>query len=369
MKVRICFIGRTDFETKPGGDTVQWHMYRRAAADAGLHCLSWFEDGPPPTADLYHAFNIDRPLELYPRLRAIAQQGRPFVLSTIHHPHPWVEQYRRIDPPGTVEAVLYRSFLGKTVERSEPIKEVVRLSSQGRLRRLADIWPTWIQRVRWILRRASKVLLLSRAEHGWLHRDFGVALDSTTVVPNWVEGISSDFGRAPEAFSGFAHPPVLVVGRIEVRKNVERIARLAERLRRELVFVGRANPNERRVVSFERMVRDAKCVRWVRGLPREQMAAAYRNAAFLLNASYVEVSPLVDIEALHFGCPVVTTQRALHHELLPPTVRAVDPYDDDSISDALSSLAPLPRQIAQVVSPVSAKEALLRCYMDALENI
>ena len=65
------------------------------------------------------------------------------------------------------------------------------------------------------------------------------------------------------------------------------------------------------------------------------MAAFYRHSSFLLNASLLEVSPLVDIEALQFGCPVTTTKYALHHDLLPPRTPVCDPYDDGSIVDRL----------------------------------
>ena len=29
----VCFIARRDFESRPGGDTVQWRMYDRAARE------------------------------------------------------------------------------------------------------------------------------------------------------------------------------------------------------------------------------------------------------------------------------------------------------------------------------------------------
>jgi hypothetical protein len=74
----VCFIARMDFESKPGGDTIQWHMYDRAAREAGLRTTTWFDDSPIPEADMFHALNIDRPLELYPKLVRVKQLGIPF---------------------------------------------------------------------------------------------------------------------------------------------------------------------------------------------------------------------------------------------------------------------------------------------------
>ena len=35
MTMRVCFVARNDFETKPGGDTVQFQMYSRAVEAGG----------------------------------------------------------------------------------------------------------------------------------------------------------------------------------------------------------------------------------------------------------------------------------------------------------------------------------------------
>ena len=82
----VCFVARGDFESRPGGDTMQWRMYERVVREAGLRPITWFDNSSIPPADVYHAFNVDRPLELYPKLAEVKCRGRPFILSTIHHP-------------------------------------------------------------------------------------------------------------------------------------------------------------------------------------------------------------------------------------------------------------------------------------------
>jgi len=97
-----------------------------------------------------------------------------------------------------------------------------------------------------------------------------------------------------------------------------------------LLFIGRPNPSERAYeAEFRRSL--SRLVQWIPGVSREQMAGFYRHSSFLLNASYAEVSPLVDIEALMFGCPVATTRYALHHEFLPKDTPICDAYDDPGI--------------------------------------
>ena len=94
----VCFVARGDFESRPGGDTVQWRMYERVVREAGLRPTTWFDDSPIPPADVYHAFNVDRPLELYPKLAEVKRRGRPFILSTIHHPNEWLTKYYTSQP-------------------------------------------------------------------------------------------------------------------------------------------------------------------------------------------------------------------------------------------------------------------------------
>jgi glycosyltransferase involved in cell wall biosynthesis len=364
--ITVCFVARSDFESKPGGDTVQWRMYERAAREAGIRTTTWFDDRPPPAADVFHAFNVDRPLELYPRLREVRRRGLPFVLSTIHHPNPWIVRFRRAQPPtGFLGRLLYSSRFGRSVPTSEPLREAAILLREGRLRHVTDLRPSWSTRAQWLLEHASRVAFLSRAEEAHVRDDIPTARSGPALLlPNWVEDVGEAPDRCPPVFAGLSEPPVLVVGRIEPRKNSVRIARLAVGAQRPVVFVGRPHPTERRFVeAFQQVVRSGPQCHWVPGVARAEMAQFYAHAAFLLNASLVEVSPLVDIEALSFGCPIVTTRFALHHELLPPDTRVCDPYDDDSIT---AELRWRPQRSAprHVVDPTQCRRELVQAYRE-----
>jgi glycosyltransferase involved in cell wall biosynthesis len=334
-KRTVCYIGRCDFVDSPGGDTTQWRTYERTARDSGFFTTTWFKDGEMPEADVYHALNIDRPQEIYPRLRQVKQRKKPFVLSTIHHPNVWMNRFRRVNPDaGRAAKVLYRSFLGESRSCVESFKEISLLVRQKRLSRIISLWPIWISRVRWLLREADSIALVSRREADFLGEDFGYPWDPAkmAIVPNWVEGISGDAIQVPDCMRSMPEAPILVVGRIEARKNVLRLCRLAERAGRPIIFIGRPNPSESGYAEqFRQCVSQSRFVQWIPGVQREQMAGFYAHSSFLLNASYVEVSPLVDVEALEFGCPVATTRYALHHEYLPEGTPVCDAYEDEDV--------------------------------------
>jgi glycosyltransferase involved in cell wall biosynthesis len=363
----VCFIARMDFESKPGGDTIQWDMYDRAAREAGLRTTTWFDDSPIPKADMFHALNIDRPLELYPKLVRVKQLGIPFILGTVHHPNEWLARFRRFQPPtGFLGKLLYRSPLGRSVPASEFAREAVMLVMQRRLTHLGDLVPSWIKRVKWLLANADRIALLTQEEGAYIQKDFAynVRPEQALVLPNWVEGAGEGSIEKPELFNELPEAPVIVVGRIEPRKSVLRICRSAEVAQRHVVFIGRPHPSETVFAeAFRQAILDSRYCRWICGVPRREMARFYCHSSFLLNASLVEVSPLVDIEALAFGCPIATTKYALHHALLPPNTPLCEPYDDQDILERLR-WRPDRLEPTHVVDPQECKRDLVQTYLD-----
>jgi glycosyltransferase involved in cell wall biosynthesis len=335
----VCFVARGDFESRPGGDTVQWRMYERVVREAGLKSTTWFDDSSIPPADVYHAFNVDRPLELYPKLAEVKRRGRPFVLSTIHHPNEWLAKYYSAQPSaGALASLLHRSALGRSTAVRETIREILTVTRDRRIARLHALVPSWRRRVRWLLGNADRIMLLTGSEATYVKADFAydIPCDRQVMVPNWSEGLGDASAGTPDAFAGLPEPPVLVVGRIEPRKGSLHIVRLAERARRHVVFVGLPlNRDSAFVRAFRAEVQRSRYSKWIAGVPRSMMAAFYRHSSFLLNASFFEASPLVDVEALSVGCPVSTTMYAMHHQLLPPDTPLCDPYDDRSVLDRL----------------------------------
>lgn len=238
----VCFVARGDFESRPGGDTVQWRMYERVVREAGLRATTSFDNSSIPPADVYHAFNVDRPLELYPKLAEVKRRGRPFILSTIHHPHEWMTKYYMSQPSDSAHgSLLRRSALGRSVPARETVREIVSVARDRRIALLLALVPSWRQRVRWLLRNADRIMLLTDSEAAYIQTDFGYEIPrpQQVIVPNWSEGLGDASAEKPDAIAGLPEPPVLVVGRIEARKASLRVARLAERARRHVIFVGR----------------------------------------------------------------------------------------------------------------------------------
>jgi len=322
-----------------------------------------------PGADLYHCINLDRPYDLYLKMVEVHQRGARFIISSIHRPNAWLEKFRRFDPPnGWAGRLFYRSPLGNKVGRSESVKDALRLVKQGGFPRWNKVFPGWTKRARWLIMHAKNVLLLARKEADAFAEDFGVSLtsDKMRLLPNWVSPFGDPSPAQPSEFKSFSERPIIVVGRIEAAKNSVRICRLASQVGRPLAFVGKANPYEKRYLrQFQDLLEQSPSVRWIPGVARSELPAYYCHAAFLLNCSYFEGCPWVDMEALLFGCPLLTTCYALHHEFLPADVRKCDPYDDQDLLRGLQ-WHPEPRPPVQPIDPGECKAELIKIYEQVL---
>lgn len=120
--------------------------------------------------------------------------------------------------------------------------------------------------------------------------------------------------------------------------------------------------------GFERARRAGRYAYWVPGVSRSEMARFYGHGSFLLNASLVEVSPLVDIEALAYGCPVATTRYALNHALLPRDTPICDPYDEQHLTDQLQS-RPARLVPRAVVDAEQCRRDLVESYRELMNRV
>lgn len=363
--MKICYVARCDLFSKRGGDTILCELYMKIAKDVGYDVVTWTSSTTYVEADFYHAFNIDRPLEIFPRLRIMATRGKKFIITTLHHPHMWVERFRKNALGLSIKSKLfYKSYLGNNICRAETIKEVVR-QTVNKTFEPTTIMYSWMNRIKWILENADVILLQSRLEASYIMTDYGLSIPEKTLVtlPNPAMNKSTKIYTSKNGKAWDA----LFVGRVEIRKNPFSLALAASRTNKRVLFIGAPNPNESDYVArFTRLVEKTPTFQWIKGVSREDLQKHYMHTKMLINPSYVEVSPIVDIEALAHKCPLITTKYALHHEFLPSGVTTCDPYSIESILENLNMVhqylgparIPSESEIAESLAAVYLKVSL-----------
>jgi glycosyltransferase involved in cell wall biosynthesis len=134
---------------------------------------------------------------------------------------------------------------------------------------------------------------------------------------------------------------VLAVGTLEPRKNLDRLLAahrraLARGADADLVVVGgRGWIDDAVHAALARTPR----VRWEGGVGDERLASLYRGALALAYPSLGEGYGLPVAEAMRAGCPAVTSAGTACEDLAGGAALLVDPYDVESIADALERVA------------------------------
>jgi glycosyltransferase involved in cell wall biosynthesis len=184
------------------------------------------------------------------------------------------------------------------------------------------------------LRRAAFVIVLTAAMRDEVGAAFGVRPDRLAVVPNGVDGELF----APAPFAGRAAAELLFVGRLTGQKNplavVDAMAHLDPDVRLRIVGDGELRPD------VERRIRDRALtnVRLEGRLEPEQLAERYRRATAVVMPSTHEGQPLVMLEAMATGAPVVSYGLPELRETGGEAIVPVEPHTPAALAAALREL-------------------------------
>jgi glycosyltransferase involved in cell wall biosynthesis len=138
---------------------------------------------------------------------------------------------------------------------------------------------------------------------------------------------------------------LLFVGNIEPKKNVRMLLRAVSMLqtRMPLVVVGRKAWLWEELVGeaqkfFGSQPRYEERVRWLGDIPSLEVGALYANAACLVFPSLYEGFGLPPLEAMRFGCPVITSNVSSLPEICGNAALYVDPHEPTQIAEAIANL-------------------------------
>jgi len=356
--MKVLMQSRVDLFSRRGGDTVQIEKtaeeLRRRGLAVEINCSARLNLSD---YDLVHLFNLDWPAQIYLQARNARSQGKPIVLSPIHHSFAAIERYERKSRYG-LRRIVNRIFHSR--ESREKLKEIYRMLTDPR-----KIPSTLVELRRGIgreqleiLKRVNLVLVQTRAEAEDLSADFGLsgweleepsgAVGTATEGHfRWmkvVNGVDARFAETtPDWFlDQFGlRDFVLSVGRIEPRKNQLAVIEAVARLRRSishirLILVGRISwRHPEYALRFRRAVASNDWIFHIPYLPYERMGSVYAASRVHVLASWFETTGLVNLEAGLSGANVVASEGRAREYLLD-FAEYCDPGDTDSIAQAIT---------------------------------
>lgn len=316
--MRIRLLLRDDYVRKSGGDLVLARAYegalREAGLDARLEPLS--AQAVDDRVGVAQIFNIDRWFEFVSSARRIVDSGRPLVVAPIHHPLHAVDRFEsrvRSGPLGVI-AKVGRGPFGreriKHVMRTRTVRSAAEAFIRDPRGAIADA-----------LGSAALVVVQAPSEIAEVQRNFGIDLGRTAVwVPNGVEvdeAVPIDGERGID---------VLLAGRIEERKNQLSVARAFAGTDVRVTFVGGDNPRSRAYsTAFHELVARHANLTHVPHVPLDALRLLYARSKVFLSVSHFEVVSLSELEAVGYGCRLVSGTNGYLRDYLGDRATYVEP--------------------------------------------
>lgn len=136
-------------------------------------------------------------------------------------------------------------------------------------------------------------------------------------------------------------PYILYVGTIEPRKNIIKMIKAYERLKKEtgishqLILAGGIGWNTEEILkTIDESVYKEQIIRtgYISGIEKNTL---YANAQAFLFPSLYEGFGIPPLEAMHFGCPVICADAASLPEVVGNAAELVDPLDTLSIANGI----------------------------------
>lgn len=194
-------------------------------------------------------------------------------------------------------------------------------------------------------RRATRICVQTAIMADRMARVWDVPRARFRIVPNGPSEFLRGEEPAPET------PPsgvrrVLVPGEPKPAKNLEIVPAVAAALGRrgvtdvELILTVSPGSTEwtgRLDAALGRLAGDRRAapIRRIGQVPHAQLGPLYRSAAAVLLPSLAESFSATCVEAMHFGVPLVASDRDFAREVCGDAALYADPNDGDAIADAL----------------------------------
>ena len=186
---------------------------------------------------------------------------------------------------------------------------------------------------------SERILTVSEFSKREIVELLGVSADKVSVVYN----APSVAGGAVTARK-YAEPYILYLGTIEPRKNLVRLIRAFELLKKEqdlphkLIIAGGNGWNYETIYRAAEKCSASEEIIFTGYVGDEDKKGLYQYASAFVFPSLYEGFGIPPLEAMTFGCPVVVSSAASLPEVVGDAAELVDPLDEISIAQGIFNL-------------------------------
>lgn len=192
------------------------------------------------------------------------------------------------------------------------------------------------------IRRSDHILTISEFTKRELMELLKVPEKKISVIPcaATFSDAEVDFADVEQKY-GFDDPYILYMGTIEPRKNLVRLIHAFERLKAEhpiphtLVLAGGSGWKNEEIYQAAKESPYTDAIHFTGYLTEAEKTCLYRHADVFAFPSLYEGFGIPPLEAMHWGCPVVTANAASLPEVVGDAAVLVDPFDEADIASGL----------------------------------
>lgn len=179
---------------------------------------------------------------------------------------------------------------------------------------------------------ADAVIVLNAASRDYVCEVYGSPREKVHVIPN---GIEAGFASVPPQKK---NGRLLMVGSIQPNKNQLHVAEAARAAKVPVTFLGDIFPLDQDYGSRFRALVDGGIVQWTGQInDRVEVAKLMASASGLVLASTLEAFPLVLLESLACGTPVMVTDMPAMRSIFGGAIRYAPPAADPAYPAALAA--------------------------------
>jgi glycosyltransferase involved in cell wall biosynthesis len=323
--MKVLMISRSTMYSLPGGDTIQLEMTATHLRELGVEVdiYAGSRDVDYEKYDLLHFFNITRPDNILCHMK----KKIPFVVSTIFVDYSEYDKTSR----GGISGMLFK-FL--TASQIEYVKAIARyFAGTDVINSKYFLLSGQFRSVLHIADNAKLLLPNSHHEYKRFEDAFGKSYPYRKVV-NGVNPIVCN--RSIEPNNNYKDH-IVVVGRIEGRKNQLNVIKAILKTNYKLTIIGRPTSNQKAYYDeCQRTANGHSNISFIeKRLKYEELIAIYKAAKVSVLASWFETTGLVSLEAAMLDCNVVVTKKGDTVEYFGDMAYYCEPGDIDSIRNAI----------------------------------
>ncbi|MBI3115203.1 MAG: glycosyltransferase family 4 protein [Candidatus Kerfeldbacteria bacterium] len=198
--------------------------------------------------------------------------------------------------------------------------------------------------MRLALRRAARVITVSRFSRDEFVRSYGADPNRFTIIPHGATPTSAGerhAGKSAPARSGLTRPYILSIGRLERKKNVagalSTYGLLQRRLRDapDFVLVGKAGVGFDEIQRALNAVPHPERVHQLSWVPADDLESLWRDARAFFFPSFYEGFGMPVLDAFRHGVPVVASNIGALREVSGDAALLADPNDHQQLAEHL----------------------------------